>query len=167
MQYLNRAIHEQGYQESSVGKAQRLSCADLINHQHLVIFRCDDSVDHHKALWYSGTTTQPATTSKTGLDLSGGTTQPADHNVQRNSALKGSGSIYSRTALVRNQTVSQLRDLVHNLHLKQLQSQELLTYFKPDFDQKMNYLELGVEDIRESHLKLFNEQWKQQLDLLR
>ncbi|KZV20713.1 hypothetical protein F511_09242 [Dorcoceras hygrometricum] len=51
--------------------------------------RCDDSADHHKSVWYSGTTTQPATTSKTALDLSGATTQSADHNVQRNSALKG------------------------------------------------------------------------------
>ncbi|KZV15530.1 TMV resistance protein N-like [Dorcoceras hygrometricum] len=88
MQYLNRAMHEQGYQESSVEKAQRLSCADLINHHHLVIFRCDDSVDHHKAVWYSGTKTQPPTTSKIALDLSGATTQPADHNVQRISVLK-------------------------------------------------------------------------------
>ncbi|KZV47013.1 hypothetical protein F511_30005 [Dorcoceras hygrometricum] len=88
MQYLNRAMHEKGYQESSVDKAQRLSCEDLINHHHLVIFRCDDSADHHKAVWYSGTTTQPTTTSKTVLDLSGAMTQPADHNVQRNSALK-------------------------------------------------------------------------------
>ncbi|KZV56583.1 hypothetical protein F511_43459 [Dorcoceras hygrometricum] len=43
-------MHERGYQESSVDKAQRLSCADLINHHHLVIFRCDDSADHHKAV---------------------------------------------------------------------------------------------------------------------
>ncbi|KZV14009.1 hypothetical protein F511_44627 [Dorcoceras hygrometricum] len=50
MQYLNRAMHERGYQESSVDKAQRLSCADLINHHHLVIFRCDESADHHKAV---------------------------------------------------------------------------------------------------------------------
>ncbi|KZV53625.1 hypothetical protein F511_29847 [Dorcoceras hygrometricum] len=40
----------EGYQESSVDKAQRLSCADLINHHHLVIFRCDDSADYHKAV---------------------------------------------------------------------------------------------------------------------
>ncbi|KZV48837.1 hypothetical protein F511_15486 [Dorcoceras hygrometricum] len=47
MQYLNRAMHEKGYQESSVGKiiAQRLGFADLINHHHLVIFRHDDSAD--------------------------------------------------------------------------------------------------------------------------
>ncbi|KZV29508.1 hypothetical protein F511_24011 [Dorcoceras hygrometricum] len=64
MQYLNRAMHEKDYQESSVDKEQRLSYADLINHHHLEIFRCDDSADHHKAVWYSGTMTQPATTSK-------------------------------------------------------------------------------------------------------
>ncbi|KZV15562.1 hypothetical protein F511_16632 [Dorcoceras hygrometricum] len=50
MQYLNRAMHEQGYQESSVDKAQRLSCADLINNHHLVIFWYDESADHHKAV---------------------------------------------------------------------------------------------------------------------
>ncbi|KZV48903.1 hypothetical protein F511_16819 [Dorcoceras hygrometricum] len=50
MQYLNRAMHEQGYQESSVDKAQQLNSADLINHHHLVIIRCDDSADHHKAV---------------------------------------------------------------------------------------------------------------------
>ncbi|KZV33890.1 hypothetical protein F511_11100 [Dorcoceras hygrometricum] len=44
--------------------AQRLNCADIIDHHHLVIFRCDYSADHHKAVWYSGTTTQLATTSK-------------------------------------------------------------------------------------------------------
>ncbi|KZV38933.1 hypothetical protein F511_17009 [Dorcoceras hygrometricum] len=43
--------------------------------------RYDDSADHHKAVWYSGTTTQLATTSKSTLDLSGTTTQPADHNI--------------------------------------------------------------------------------------
>ncbi|KZV16274.1 peptide chain release factor [Dorcoceras hygrometricum] len=37
---------------------------NLINHHHLVIFRYDDSADHHKAVWYSGATTQLATTSK-------------------------------------------------------------------------------------------------------
>ncbi|KZV21213.1 hypothetical protein F511_17947 [Dorcoceras hygrometricum] len=58
------------------------------HHHHLVIFRCDDSADHHRAEWYSGTTTQPATTSTATLDLSGATAQPADRNVQRNSALK-------------------------------------------------------------------------------
>ncbi|KZV39548.1 U-box domain-containing protein 4-like [Dorcoceras hygrometricum] len=51
--------------------------------------RCDDSADHHKAVWYSGTATQLATTSKTALDLSGTTFQSADHNVQKNSASKG------------------------------------------------------------------------------
>ncbi|KZV51672.1 hypothetical protein F511_27648 [Dorcoceras hygrometricum] len=53
--------------------------------------RCDDSADHHKAVWYSGTTTQLATTSKIALDLSGTTTQPADHNLQRNSTSKRIG----------------------------------------------------------------------------
>ncbi|KZV45043.1 protease Do-like 7 [Dorcoceras hygrometricum] len=42
--------------------------------QGSVVFRHDDSTGHHI---------------KTALDLSGATTQPADHNVQRNSALKG------------------------------------------------------------------------------
>ncbi|KZV37083.1 hypothetical protein F511_16349 [Dorcoceras hygrometricum] len=89
MQYLNRAMHEQGYQESLVDKKKSTTTQLCISHHHLVIFRCDDSADHHKAVWYSGTTTQPATTSKTALDLSGAMTQPADHNVQKNSALKG------------------------------------------------------------------------------
>ncbi|KZV15740.1 hypothetical protein F511_08936 [Dorcoceras hygrometricum] len=57
------------------------------NHHPPVIFRCDDSVDHHRAV-VSGATTQPATIIAT-LDLSGTTTQPTDHNVQRNSALRG------------------------------------------------------------------------------
>ncbi|KZV40643.1 hypothetical protein F511_35294 [Dorcoceras hygrometricum] len=48
--------------------------------------RYDDSVYHNKAVWYSGTTTQLATTSKSTLDLSGTTTQPTDHNVKRDSA---------------------------------------------------------------------------------
>ncbi|KZV44578.1 hypothetical protein F511_11264 [Dorcoceras hygrometricum] len=39
--------------------------------------------------WYSGTTTQTATTSKAALNLSGTMAQPTNHNVQRNSALKG------------------------------------------------------------------------------
>ncbi|KZV29118.1 hypothetical protein F511_06613 [Dorcoceras hygrometricum] len=38
-----------------------------------------------KGMWYSGAKTQPATTSKAALDLSGMTTHSADHNVQRNS----------------------------------------------------------------------------------
>ncbi|KZV35903.1 hypothetical protein F511_36138 [Dorcoceras hygrometricum] len=49
-QHRSTPAHEpdRGYQESSVYKAQRLSCADLINHHHLVIFRCDEAADHHK-----------------------------------------------------------------------------------------------------------------------
>ncbi|KZV36102.1 hypothetical protein F511_19603 [Dorcoceras hygrometricum] len=50
MDNANHNSPKQGYQESSVDKAQRLSCEDLINHHHLVIFRCDDSADHHKAM---------------------------------------------------------------------------------------------------------------------
>ncbi|KZV40636.1 hypothetical protein F511_34400 [Dorcoceras hygrometricum] len=52
--------------KSSVGKQNSTTTqlCNLINHHHLVIFRYDDSADHHKAVWYSGATTQLATTSK-------------------------------------------------------------------------------------------------------
>ncbi|KZV17120.1 hypothetical protein F511_19593 [Dorcoceras hygrometricum] len=59
----------------------------------------DDSVDHNKTVWYSGTATQLATTSSSTLDLSGMMTQPADHNVQRKS-----GSIYLTTRRVQQPT---------------------------------------------------------------
>ncbi|KZV30467.1 aberrant pollen transmission 1 (ISS) [Dorcoceras hygrometricum] len=79
-------MHEQGYQESSIDEAQRLSCADIINH-HLVIFRCDDSSDHHKAMVFRHDDSSGHHLAT--LDLSGATTQPVDRNVPRNSALKG------------------------------------------------------------------------------
>ncbi|KZV41469.1 mechanosensitive ion channel protein 6-like [Dorcoceras hygrometricum] len=46
MQYLKRAMHE-GYQETSISKAQRLSCADTSSSYDL---GCDDSSDHHRAV---------------------------------------------------------------------------------------------------------------------
>ncbi|KZV41820.1 DEAD-box ATP-dependent RNA helicase 16-like [Dorcoceras hygrometricum] len=56
MQYFQRAMHE-GYQESSVGKAQRLSCAESnfvifrnlrsVSHHSVVVFRHDYSAGHH------------------------------------------------------------------------------------------------------------------------
>ncbi|KZV27294.1 hypothetical protein F511_23203 [Dorcoceras hygrometricum] len=49
------------------------------NHQS-VIFRCDNQ-PIIKAQWYSGATAQPASTSMIALDLSGVTTQQADHNA--------------------------------------------------------------------------------------
>ncbi|KZV15644.1 hypothetical protein F511_33588 [Dorcoceras hygrometricum] len=80
-----------GYQESSVDKKKSTTTQLCRSHQSSSScdFRYDDSADHHKAVWYLDTTTQPTTTSTTALDLSGTMTQPADHNVQRNSALKG------------------------------------------------------------------------------
>ncbi|KZV22828.1 NBS-containing resistance-like protein [Dorcoceras hygrometricum] len=56
MQYFKRAMHE-GYQKSSVGKVQRLSCAESnpvifrydrsAVHHSVVVFRHDNSADHH------------------------------------------------------------------------------------------------------------------------
>ncbi|KZV29239.1 hypothetical protein F511_36646 [Dorcoceras hygrometricum] len=81
MQYLNRAKHEKGNQESSVDKStttqlcrshqSSLSC-DLqvrrlsLPSQGSVVFGHDDSAGHQI---------------KIALDLSGATTQPADHNL--------------------------------------------------------------------------------------
>ncbi|KZV43238.1 hypothetical protein F511_39046 [Dorcoceras hygrometricum] len=65
------------------------------------------------------------------------------------------------------ETAAQFRDLVNNLSLEQLHSQELLKSFKSNFDQRMKSLEIVVEDLRESHVTMINKQWKQHLDLLR
>ncbi|KZV15637.1 hypothetical protein F511_38112 [Dorcoceras hygrometricum] len=75
MQYLNRAMHEKGYQESSVRRLSRPS-------QGSVVFRHNDSAGHHI---------------KTALDLSGTTTQSADPNVKWEfSFQRKSSSIYMR-----------------------------------------------------------------------
>ncbi|KZV35795.1 hypothetical protein F511_33231 [Dorcoceras hygrometricum] len=75
--------------------------------------------------------------------------------------------IDSRSALLFSQTAVQLRDLVSNITLEQLHSQELLISFKTDFNERMKSLELSVEDIRTSHVTLVNKKWIQHLDLLK
>ncbi|KZV54443.1 hypothetical protein F511_09758 [Dorcoceras hygrometricum] len=62
---------------------------------------------------------------------------------------------------------AQLRDLVSSISSEKLQSQELLSSFKSDFNERMKSLELSVEDLRTSHMALVNKQWRQHLDLLR
>ncbi|KZV42366.1 hypothetical protein F511_17855 [Dorcoceras hygrometricum] len=58
---------------------------------------------------------------------------------------------------VRNQTAAQAKDSVHNLRLEQLNSQELSTSVKSEFDQRIKSLELRVEDLHESHVMMFIE----------
>ncbi|KZV54941.1 acetyl-CoA carboxylase [Dorcoceras hygrometricum] len=65
------------------------------------------------------------------------------------------------------QTAAQLRDLVSNISLELLHSQELRTSFKIDFNERMKSLELSAEDLRTSHVELVNKHWRQHLDLLR
>ncbi|KZV31955.1 ATP binding protein [Dorcoceras hygrometricum] len=50
---------------------------------------------------------------------------------------------------------------------EKLKSQELLTSFKSDFNERTKSPELSVEDLRTSHMALVYKQWRQQLDFLR
>ncbi|KZV57218.1 hypothetical protein F511_07859 [Dorcoceras hygrometricum] len=65
------------------------------------------------------------------------------------------------------QTAARLRDLMSSIHSVKLQSQELLSSFKSDCNERMTSLELSVEDLRQSHMALVNKQWRKHLYLLR
>ncbi|KZV46099.1 phospholipid-transporting ATPase 4 [Dorcoceras hygrometricum] len=87
MQYVNRAMHE-GYQESLVGKKKSTTTQLCISSSS-----CDLQVQRiSRPSQGSGIQARRLSRpphSKAALDLSGTTTQPADQNVQRNSAHKG------------------------------------------------------------------------------
>ncbi|KZV33010.1 fringe-related family protein [Dorcoceras hygrometricum] len=87
MQYFKREMHE-GYQESSVGKAQRLSCPESnpvifrydrsVTHHSVVVFRHDNSAGHHINISvgpfrHDGSTgrSQRTNTTTTSADLTG------------------------------------------------------------------------------------------------
>ncbi|KZV24520.1 hypothetical protein F511_17928 [Dorcoceras hygrometricum] len=62
---------------------------------------------------------------------------------------------------------AQHRALASNLSVGKLQSQEILTSFKSDFNERMTSLEQNVKYLQTSHDDLVNRQWRQHLDLLR
>ncbi|KZV43440.1 hypothetical protein F511_28843 [Dorcoceras hygrometricum] len=55
----------------------------------------------------------------------------------------------------------------NNLRIDQLKSEELSTSFKSEFDRHIKSFELSVEDLCESNVMMVNNQWRQDLDLLR
>ncbi|KZV48598.1 hypothetical protein F511_27917 [Dorcoceras hygrometricum] len=64
------------------------------------------------------------------------------------------------------QTAAQLWHLVSNISLEQLNSQELLTSFKTNFNERMQSLDLSVKDLCVSHILMVNKWCRQDLDLL-
>ncbi|KZV31927.1 hypothetical protein F511_42023 [Dorcoceras hygrometricum] len=73
----------------------------------------------------------------------------------------------SPRALSFSQKATQLKDLVHDLSLAELQSQELLAAFKSEFDQRMASLEHSFQNLCESHFEQIRKHQSQFLDSLR
>ncbi|KZV33597.1 hypothetical protein F511_30840 [Dorcoceras hygrometricum] len=73
---------------------------------HRSVIFWNDTHSTIKAQWYSGTKTQSATTSMIALDLSGATTQPADHNASSTRA-----SIKFRLNILKPRSLKQLPQL--------------------------------------------------------